>query len=96
MKVIAKTKDGYLMDVNREEIATIQGMSWVDRRFKYPEAGDEFDISKVYSIVSNLASDYDIKNLAEFSKQLNETSKWLSNFKSKLKSHVESAKYQPD
>ncbi len=95
MKIIAKTESGYLIDVTKDEIATLQGISWVDKRFKEPKAGDEINITRVYDILANLSYDNDIKELKLASKQLEKLGEWLANYKSKLKETSKELKYQP-
>lgn len=94
MKIIAKTKDGYLIDATDSEVATIQGLSWVDKRFKYPNPGDEIQIEEIYSTVANLSYDDDVKRLGETIEGLSKLHNWLKIYKEKYKDAAAQLKYQ--
>jgi carboxylesterase type B len=94
MKIIAETKDGYLVDMDKNEIATLQGISWVDRRFKSPKPGDKVDISRVYETVASLSYDQDVIEIERYGNQLLKASSWLKNYKEKQKEHTKELKYQ--
>ena len=49
MKIIAKTEFGWLLDGTDDEIATLQGLNRIDKRFHEPKAGDEFQITEIYN-----------------------------------------------
>ena len=85
MKIIAKTESGWLMDATNDEIATLQGFSRVDKRFKFPEPGQEFSITDTYDILANLSYDRDIKDIAYAHESLGKLHDWLKNYKSKFK-----------
>lgn len=55
MKVIGITTNGFLIEASKEEIANLQGICYVDSRFKYPSAGDEINISDVYRKIQSMA-----------------------------------------
>lgn len=93
MKIIAQTATGYLVDVSKDELATVQGMSWVDVRFKNPKAGDEIDINEVYSLLCSLTNSNDIKELSRISENCGKISNWLETYKAKLEP-VKTLKYQ--
>jgi hypothetical protein len=95
MNVIAQTKDGFLVDMTKNEIASIQGLSWVDKRWKFPQAGDSIEISEVYDIVSDSFTKHEINQIKSQLDTLTKFYNWITAVHEKLADKKESLEYQP-
>ena len=81
MKVIAKTKDGYILEASTDDIAAIQGLYSHETKIEIGTVLDFYGLFKNYRYIDHIFKDSD-----SFKKSIdlaNEAVEWIKQFRGK-------------
>ena len=79
MKIIGKTKDGFIIEASREDVAAIEGLYVYEKKF---EVGDLIDIRGLFSNCQSIGIAFnDINRLRHSAENIIEATSWIEEFR---------------
>lgn len=79
MKIIGKTKDGFILEATKEDVAGISGLYYYEKQF---DVGDVIDIDGLHSKYLSVAIALkDISDLKKSAQSLIDAANWVDEFR---------------
>lgn len=80
MKIIGKTKDGFILEASRDDVAAMEGLYAHQKRF---EVGDLIDMYGLFSKCRSIDMAFnDIDRLRKAAEDIIEATDWIEKFRS--------------
>lgn len=79
MKIIGKTKDGFIIEASREDVAAMEGLYVHEKKF---EVGDLIDIRGLFSNCQSIDMAFnDINRLRHSAENIIQATSWIEKFR---------------
>ena len=80
MKIIGKTKDGFIIEASRDDVAAMEGLYAHQKRF---EVGDLIDMTGLFSRCKSIDMAFnDIDHLRKAAENIIKATDWIEKFRS--------------
>ena len=80
MKIIGKTKDGFILDASGKDVSGIEGLYTHEKHFNVGDIIDIYGLFSRYSTVNSAFSDLD--RLRDAAKRIIDATDWIEEFRS--------------
>ena len=81
MKIIGKTKDGFILEASKKDVSAMEGLYIHEKNFDVGDIIDMHGLFSKYSAVNSAFSDLD--RLRDAAKRIIDATDWIEEFRSK-------------